>query len=98
MGIAAWLVWLQGGFARAALPLGLFLLQLIPNGAWSWLFFGLRRMDLALIDITLLWLLILATVIAFWRVRRIAGLLLLPYLAWVSYATALNLALLQLNP
>jgi len=97
MAIAAWLVWLEGGFARAALPLGLYLLQLVPNAAWSWFFFGLERMDLALIDIVILWLLILATMIAFWRVRKLAGLLLLPYLAWVSFATALNFALLQLN-
>jgi len=97
MGTAAWLVWLEGGFARASLPLSLFLVQLVPNAAWSWLFFGLRRMDLALIDIALLWLLIVATIVAFGKVRKLAGLMLLPYLAWVSFATALNLALLRLN-
>ncbi|CAN5718567.1 tryptophan-rich sensory protein [soil metagenome] len=98
MGFAAWLVWLEGGFARAIVPLGIFLVQLVPNAAWSILFFGMRRMDLALLDIVLLWLLIVATILTFFRIRRLAGLLLLPYLAWVTFATALNFALWQMNP
>jgi tryptophan-rich sensory protein len=93
MGFAAWLVWLEGGFARAVVPLGVFLLQLVPNAAWSILFFGMRRMDLALLDIVLLWLLIVATILTFFRIRRLAGVLLLPYLAWVTFAAALNFTL-----
>ncbi len=98
MGVAAWLIWVKAGFRRGALPVGLFLLQLIPNALWSWLFFGLNRMDLALADIVILWVLIVATIAAFWRVHRLAALLLVPYLAWVSFATALNFALWQMNP
>lgn len=97
MGVAAWLVWVERGFERAAGPLGLFLVQLIPNAAWSWLFFGLERMGIAFADIVLLWLLIIATIAAFWRVHRLAALLLVPYLLWVTYAAALNLSLWQMN-
>jgi translocator protein len=98
MGISAWLVWVERGFRAGAVALGLFLLQLVANGAWSWIFFGLQRMDLALIEIVVLWVLILATILAFWRIHRLAAVLLLPYLAWVSFATALNAALWQMNP
>jgi translocator protein len=97
MGVAAWLVWSRTGLRDGALPLGLFVLQLVPNALWSWLFFGLNRMELALADIVVLWVLIAATMVAFWRVHRVAALLLVPYLLWVSYATALNAALWQLN-
>jgi translocator protein len=97
MGIAAWLVWVRGGFAGARLALGLFLAQLVLNAAWSWLFFGLRRPDLALAEIVLLWLLILATMLAFGRQRRPAAWLLVPYLLWVTFAAALNLSVWRLN-
>jgi translocator protein len=97
MGIAAWLVWADRGFRRASVPLGLFLVQLVLNGAWSWLFFGVKRMDLALAEIIVLWLLILATMIGFLKIRPLAGWMLLPYLLWVGFATALNAALWQMN-
>jgi benzodiazapine receptor len=97
MGVAAWLVWKRRGFARGALPLGLFGVQLALNVAWSWLFFTARRPDLALFEIVVLWAAILATLLAFWRVRRAAGLLLVPYLAWVTFAAALNFAIWRLN-
>jgi tryptophan-rich sensory protein len=90
MGVAAWLVWRERLGPRALVPLALFGAQLVLNGLWSWLFFGLRRPGLALADIGALWLAIAATVVAFWGVRPLAGALLLPYLAWVSFATALN--------
>lgn len=64
----------------------------------SWLFFGWHRGALAFADILLLWVLIIATLIAFWRVRVLAGALLVPYLLWVSFASALNYAVWQLNP
>jgi tryptophan-rich sensory protein len=97
MAMSAWLVWRRGGFAANARPLGLFLLQLLFNALWSWLFFGLKNPALALLDIVLLWAGIMATMISFLRVRRSAGLLLVPYLAWVTFATVLNAVLWQMN-
>lgn len=98
MGVAAWLVWRSGGWSAHARALGLFLAQLALNASWSWLFFAWHRGAWALIDIAVLWLLIVATTAAFWRARPPAGLLLLPYLLWVSFAAALNFAVWRLNP
>ena len=98
MAVAAWLVWRRRGTHRVALPLGLFGLQLALNLAWSGLFFALRRPGWASVEIVLLWAAIQATLLAFGRVSRWAALLLVPYLAWVAYAAALNLALWRLNP
>ena len=97
MAVAAWLVWRKSGLSGAAVPLGLFGLQLVLNAAWSWLFFGLHRPGVALVEIVLLWAAILATMISFWRVQPPAGWLLLPYQLWVTFATALNFALWRLN-
>jgi tryptophan-rich sensory protein len=97
MAIAAWLVWKRGGFAGQRVALSLFLAQLLFNALWSPLFFGLRHPALAFVDIVLLWLALLCTVVVFWRTRLIAGALLVPYLAWVTFAGALNFALWQLN-
>jgi tryptophan-rich sensory protein len=93
MAIAAWLVWRRTGLAGAKLPLGLFAVQLVLNTLWSILFFGLRSPGGAMIEIVLLWAAILATLIAFWRRSRLAGGLLVPYLAWVSFAAVLNAAI-----
>lgn len=98
MGIAAWLVWCSGGFRRHHRVLALFLCQLTVNALWSWMFFGWHRGTLAFANIVLLWVLIALTLIGFWRVRRLAGALLIPYLCWVSFAIALNYAVWQLNP
>jgi tryptophan-rich sensory protein len=98
MGIAAWLVWRSGGFRPNRQALALFLLQLALNALWSWFFFAWQRGALAFVDILALWILILATLVSFWRVRPLAGVLLIPYLLWVSFASALNYYLLQLNP
>jgi len=98
MGIAAWLVWRAEGFRAARVALTLFLLQLIPNAAWTWLFFARQQGGLAFWDILLLWVLIVATMVAFWRIRPLAGVLLVPYLLWVSFASVLNYAMWQLNP
>ena len=97
MGVAAWLVWRVGGFRAAQSALTLFLAQLALNALWSWLFFAWHRGALAFVDILLLWALIVATLIAFWRIRALAGALLVPYLLWVSFATALNHAVWKLN-
>lgn len=98
MAIAAWLVWREKGLRAARAPLGLFVIQLAVNALWSWLFFAWRRGALAQIEIIVLLVLIVMTIVTFWRVRRLAGLLLLPYLLWVSYATALTFALVRMNP
>lgn len=98
IGIAAWLVWRVGGFRAAKSALTLFLVQLVLNALWSWLFFGWHRGALAFADILLLWALIVATLIAFWRIKPLAGALLVPYLLWVSFASALNYHVWQLNP
>jgi tryptophan-rich sensory protein len=97
MGVAAWLVWRRVGFAGAPVALALFGLQLILNALWSYLFFGTHQPGIAFVEIVVLWLVILATTIAFWRVAPRAGMLLLPYLAWVGFASALNFQLWRLN-
>jgi benzodiazapine receptor len=98
MGLAAWLVWRVGGFRAARSALTLFIAQLAFNALWSWLFFGWHRGALAFADVLLLWVLIVATAISFWRIRPLAGALLVPYLLWVSFASALNYSMWQLNP
>lgn len=98
MGIAAWLVWRAQGIRAAAPALLLYVAQLAVNALWSWLFFAWRQGALAFVEVLVLWLLIAATLIAFARVQRLAALLLLPYLAWVTFAGALNFAIWQRNP
>ncbi|MBI3915250.1 MAG: tryptophan-rich sensory protein [Chloroflexi bacterium] len=97
LAIAAWLVWDGSGFAIAGVALALFIAQLGFNAAWSWLFFGRHRADLALVDIVILWFLIVGTLSAFWQLNLLAGLLLVPYLLWVSFATILNFSIWRLN-
>ncbi|MCX7626115.1 MAG: tryptophan-rich sensory protein [Candidatus Sumerlaeaceae bacterium] len=94
MAVAGWLVWKQTGWGHTAMLL--FGIQLALNTLWSPLFFGLHRPDWAFIDIVALWLAIVATTIAFWRVSATAGLLFLPYLGWVSFATVLNFAIMRM--
>ena len=98
MGISAWMIWRVGGFRAARTALTLFLVQLAVNALWSWLFFGWHLGALAFADIVVLWALVLATLIVFWRLDRWAAALLVPYLLWISFAAALNLAVWQLNP
>ncbi len=97
MGVAAWLVWRARGFAGARSALLVFVVQLAANALWTWLFFVWRQGGLAFAEILLLWLLILVTIGLFWRVSRVAAALLLPYLAWVSFASVLTLATWRLN-
>ncbi len=96
--VSGWLVWGQAGFAGAALPLTIYLVQLTLNAAWTPIFFGLHRPDLAFFEIVLLWLSIIATIAFFHPVHDGAAWLLLPYLGWVTFAGALNLTLWRLNP
>jgi benzodiazapine receptor len=98
MGTAAWLVWRKRGFTGAGGALALFVVQLVFNGLWTWLFFVWRQGGLAFAEILLLWLLIAICVRLFWRVSAVAGALLVPYLAWVSFASVLTLATWRLNP
>ena len=97
-GFASWLVWRTAGFRGARGALTLYVAQLVPNALWSWLFFAWNLGAVAFADILLLWVLIVLTTIAFWRVRPAAGWLLIPYLLWVTFAAALNYTLWQLNP
>lgn len=92
--VAGWLVWRRVGLGPALVP---YAVQLVLNAAWTPLFFGADRFGLAFADIVALWIAIVATIAAFTRVHRAAGLLLVPYLLWVTYAGALNLAIWQLN-
>jgi len=95
MAVAAWRVHRVAGWGTAV---WLWIAQLVANGLWTPLFFGLHRIDLALIDIVVLDALVLATIVAFLRKDRVAGWLLVPYLAWTSFATALTFAIWRLNP
>ena len=96
MGIAAWLVWRSTGSRRTALVL--FGAQLAANALWSWLFFAWHRGAMAAIEVLVLLALIVATTAAFWRISRLAALLMLPYLAWVSFASVLTWAVWLGNP
>lgn len=93
--IAGWLVWEQAGFGLAFI---LWLLQLVANFLWSALFFGMRRMDLALIDSLLMWVLIAAFIVVALPLSVWAAVLFIPYLAWVTVAAMLNRAVMRLNP
>lgn len=96
MAVAAWLVWRQR-HSGAGVALGLFALQLALNTAWSWLFFGRHQLGAAFFELVALWVAIAATCWAFWKHSRLAAALLIPYLAWVSFAGALNCAIWLMN-
>lgn len=98
MAIAAWLIWRAQGWRGAGLALGLFVVQLAVNALWTWLFFVWHQGAWAFAEIVLLWGLIVGTIVAFWSRQKIAALMLLPYLLWVSFATALTYAMWTLNP
>lgn len=98
MAVSAWVVWLRRETRLARIALGFFLGQLIFNALWSWLFFGWNKGALSFLDIVLLWALIVITLVFFWRIRPLAGLLLVPYLSWVTFASALNYEIWRLNP
>jgi tryptophan-rich sensory protein len=83
--------------AEARMALGLFIVQLVLNAAWTGVFFGLRAPGLAFAELAVLWIAIVATILAFWRKSPAAGALMLPYLGWSSYAAALNFAIWRMN-
>jgi tryptophan-rich sensory protein len=92
--VAGWLAWREGRSRTATL---FFMLQLALNAAWPWLFFGERRIDLALLCVLALVFAIVLTIREFWRVSRGASILMLPYLAWVAFAAVLNAAVWRMN-
>lgn len=99
MAVAAWRVWIApADAAERQMALALFWLQLVLNALWSPVFFGFQRPGLALAVIVLLWIAIVATTIRFFRIDALAGWLLIPYLAWVTFASVLNGAIVRLNP
>lgn len=98
MGVAAWLVWREQGTSRRAAALILFVVQLGANALWSWLFFAWRNGALAFADVVLLLGLIVITTALFWRIRRLAAVLMLPYLVWVCLASALTWSVWRNNP
>lgn len=97
IGLSGWLVWREESIAGAAQPLGVYAAQLLLNAAWTPIFFGLHRPGLALIEIMMLWAAILATTIMFQPVSALAAWLLVPYLVWVSFASALNYSVWRRN-
>jgi translocator protein len=97
IGVSAWLVWRRRGTGGARGPLLVWLVQLVLNAIWPALFFAARRPDLASLEIAALWIAILATIVAFRRVRPLAAWLLAPYLAWVTFATVLTVTIWRLN-
>jgi tryptophan-rich sensory protein len=98
MGIAAFQVWQEGGQGgEVQLALVVYAIQLALNGLWSVIFFGFRSSGPALVEISLLWVFIWITLVLFWQVTPSAGMLLLPYAAWVTFAVLLNAAIWVLN-
>ena len=92
--VAGWLAWRAEGFGRAVMIWGL---ALVANGLWSYLFFGQQLIGVALVDIVVLLVLIVAFIATTWQPARSAALLFVPYLLWVAYATSLNAAIWAMN-
>jgi translocator protein len=95
--VSGWLVWRQSGSISGTWPLVAFFVQLVLNAAWTPIFFGLHRPDLALLEIVLVWLSIAVTIGLFLPVSVLAAALLVPYLVWITFAAALNFAVWDLN-
>lgn len=99
MGISAFLIWRKGFDNKAIkVALGIFVAQLVINSLWSLMFFGLKSPLAGFITIIILWTLIVLTISHFYRISTIAGVLLIPYFLWVSFASVLNFSLWRLNP
>lgn len=97
MSVSVWLIWKQRKTQIVKIPLTLYIVQLTLNGLWSWLFFGQQLIGIALIDILLLAAIIAVTIVFFRKISKTAGLLLMPYLLWVCFATALNFEIWRIN-
>lgn len=96
--IAAFLVVREVGWSAARLPILLYIVQLAVNAVWTWLFFGWRLGGAALLDIVVLLVMVSVMAVVFWRIQPLAGILLLPYLVWIGFATALTWSVWRLNP
>ncbi len=98
MGVSAFLIWEKGVIKKVVrIALFIFALQLILNVLWSFLFFGLKSPSLAFAGIIVLWLAIAATIYAFYKISKPAGIILIPYILWVTFAALLNFAILVVN-
>lgn len=98
MAVAAWWVFMAEDSTARTTGLTLYVLQLVFNAAWSWLFFGRRRIVAGLVDILLLWMVLSLTIVLFGQVSAIAAALLIPYWFWVAFAAMLNARIWKLNP
>lgn len=97
MAFSAWIVWKSFPFAQVKSALIIFVIQLILNALWTYLFFGMKNPGLAFVEIIILWGFILLTTVLFMRLNTLAGLLLIPYFLWVSFASFLNYTIWRLN-
>ncbi|MFA5767681.1 MAG: TspO/MBR family protein [Candidatus Paceibacterota bacterium] len=97
MGIAAFLVWKKRNVIGVKSALWLYGIQLGFNALWSIIFFGMRNPGLAFIEILVLWVLILAVTVKFFKIDKAAGYLFIPYILWVTFASVLNFAVWQIN-
>jgi translocator protein len=97
MAVAAWLVWSENAVAPVLLPLAFYGIQLALNTLWSYIFFARKEIDKAFVEIIALWIMILITTVLFWNVSQLAGVLMIPYISWVSIASALNYRVWKLN-
>ena len=98
IGISGWRVWMRGGFVRNHKAFLVYVVQVLMTLLWSTLFFGAQEFGLALAEIIILWVLIVVNIRLFWKRDALAGQLLLPYLAWVMFASVLNWQFIQANP
>ena len=98
MAVAGWLIWHRAPAEALPLAMTIYGVQLVLNALWSALFFGMRRMRWALVDVGFLWLSIVAMIVIFWPLDQLAALMMVPYLVWVTIASGLNLAMIRLNP
>jgi tryptophan-rich sensory protein len=98
MAVAAWLVWSENAAAPVVAPLTFYGIQLGLNSLWSYIFFARKDLPKAFVEIIALWIMILITTALFWNVSQLAGILMLPYISWVSVASALNYRIWKLNP
>ena len=98
MATAAWTIWRDHGFEGAKVELSLYVVQLVLNAFWSWLFFVRRSGLWSTVEAAMLWLGVASTLVAFWRLDTSAGILFIPYLCWVTIATALAASVWRRNP
>ncbi len=97
MGVSVGMIWHNGNSSAHRIAIGIFIIQLMLNFLWSFLFFYFQQPFIAFIEIVVLWVMIILTIKHFYSIKKMAAYLLLPYLAWVSFASVLNFSLYWLN-